>query len=170
MNFISKLIFIIIRGVSEIYTRMKVDKIGVGCKINRFSIFTCTTTIGNYCHFNGITVIGKGSLVIDDYFHSGGDVLVLTQNHNYYSPSKLPYDSNDTIKDVTIGKGVWIGSNVIILPGCQIGDGVVVQAGSVVHGKINEGEVVGGNPAKLIKTRDMERYFFLKKNNKYSKL
>jgi acetyltransferase-like isoleucine patch superfamily enzyme len=163
-----KIIFLFIGFISKSYAKLKVSSMGVGCKVNRFSIFTKETHIGKYCHFNGIKVIGGGRLIIGDYFHSGIGIQILTQNHNYYSPNKLPYDDEYIFKEVIIGKGVWIGNNVIILPGTQIGDGVVVQAGSVLHGKISEGSVVGGNPAKVIMKRDMNTYFKLKNENKYS--
>ncbi|WP_291583791.1 sugar O-acetyltransferase [Clostridium sp. UBA6640] len=55
-------------------------------------------------------------------------------------------------KPVTIGDNVWIGGNSTINPGVTIGDNVVVASGSVIVKDIPSNVVVGGNPAKIIKT------------------
>lgn len=52
-----------------------------------------------------------------------------------------------------IGNDVWIGSNVTILPGIEIGDGAIVAAGSVVSKNIPPYSIVGGVPCRLIKKR-----------------
>lgn len=66
-------------------------------------------------------------------------------------------------KKTSIGNNVFIGMNSIILMGAQIGDNVIVGAGSVVSGKIPDNTVVGGNPARVICT--LEQYFEKRKNN-----
>ena len=53
-------------------------------------------------------------------------------------------------------------NNVIVLPGVTIGEGVVIQAGSVVVKDIPALSVAGGHPAKVFKTRDIEHYNELK--------
>lgn len=55
--------------------------------------------------------------------------------------------------DVVIGNDVWIGMNVIIVSGVRIGDGAVVAAGAVVTKDVLPYNVVGGNPARIIKKR-----------------
>ena len=50
-----------------------------------------------------------------------------------------------------IGSGSWLGANVIILPGTQIGEHVVVAAGAVVRGEIPDHCVVAGVPAKIVR-------------------
>lgn len=56
-------------------------------------------------------------------------------------------------KKIEIGNNVWIGINVTILKGVKIGDGSVVAAGSVVVNDVPEMSLVGGVPAKVIKTQ-----------------
>lgn len=51
--------------------------------------------------------------------------------------------------------------------GSSIGEGAVIQAGSVVVKDISPMAVAGGNPAEVIKYRDIEHYNFLKENNKF---
>lgn len=54
---------------------------------------------------------------------------------------------------IVIGNDVWIGANVVVLPGVKIGDGAVVAAGAVVTHDIESYAIVGGVPAKLIRYR-----------------
>lgn len=52
---------------------------------------------------------------------------------------------------ITIGNNVWLGGNVVILPGVTIGDGCVIGAGSVVTKDIEADSVACGNPCKIVK-------------------
>ena len=147
--------------------KQKLKNYGSGLKVNYKSHFTTNTNIGNDCHFNGIDIVGNGKVTIGDHFHSGSNILIVTQNHNYYSPELLPYDNLDIEKNVTIGNCCWLGSRVIVLPGTTIEEGVVVQAGAVLFGKIPKCAIVGGNPWRIIKYRDIEKYNQLVIENKY---
>lgn len=55
-------------------------------------------------------------------------------------------------KPVNIGNDVWIGGNVTILPGVTIGNNVIVAAGAVVTKDVPDNTLVGGVPARMIKT------------------
>ncbi len=52
---------------------------------------------------------------------------------------------------VTIGSDVWLGGNVVVLPGVTIGDGSVIGAGSVVVKDIPSGVLAVGNPCKVVR-------------------
>lgn len=56
-------------------------------------------------------------------------------------------------KDIVIGNDVLIGSNSVILPGVTIGNGAIIAAGSVVIRDVESNTIVGGTPAKMIKSR-----------------
>ncbi|MGD6832373.1 acyltransferase [Sutcliffiella halmapala] len=56
--------------------------------------------------------------------------------------------------DVEIGSEVMIGANTTILPGVTIGDGAIVSAGTLVHKDIEPGVFVGGNPMRVIYTKE----------------
>ena len=60
-------------------------------------------------------------------------------------------------KPITIGNGVWIGAEAIICPGVTIGDGAVIAAGSVVSKDVPSWAVVGGNPARFVKERPVNK-------------
>lgn len=106
------------------------------------------------------TLFGYGGIKIGDGSILGHRVEIQTRNHNYDSDDLLaiPYDSRYIHKPVTIGRFVWVGSNVLIVPGVKIGDGAVIAMGSVVTRDVPERAVVGGNPASIIRYRDRARY------------
>lgn len=60
--------------------------------------------------------------------------------------------------DTIIGNDVWIGHNVTIMPGIQIGDGVITATNSTVTKNVESYSIIGGNPAKLIKKRFSEQH------------
>lgn len=134
--------------------------------INGWCTFSPKISFGKNTHFNGAKFLGSGSVIIGDNFHSAKGLLVLTENHNWYS-SALPYDHTTVKKMTTIGDNVWIGMNVTILPGVKIGEGCIIQAGSVVSKSIPDLAIAGGNPANVIKYRDSVHYFTLKKNAQF---
>ena len=92
----------------------------------------------------------QGGITIGDNVLIGHNVVLATLNHNL-DPEKRAgmYPS-----PISIGNNVWIGSNSTILPGVAIGENSVVAAGAVVTKDVPENTVVGGVPAKIIKTID----------------
>ncbi|MBR4343420.1 MAG: CatB-related O-acetyltransferase [Lachnospiraceae bacterium] len=72
-----------------------------------------------------------------------------------YADSKAKKYSNwkDFFEPPVIGNDVWVGSNVIILQGCKIGDGAIIAAGAVVTKNVEPFTIWGGVPAKMIKKR-----------------
>ncbi|MCD7887822.1 MAG: sugar O-acetyltransferase, partial [Clostridiales bacterium] len=63
---------------------------------------------------------------------------------------------------ITIGSRVWLGGNVVVLPGVTVGDDAVIGAGSVVTKDIPAGWIAAGNPCKLIRQiteADRDYYF-----------
>jgi acetyltransferase-like isoleucine patch superfamily enzyme len=76
---------------------------------------------------------------------------------------KIIERSNQTQqKEVIIKDNVWFGNRVLILPGVTIGEGAIVQAGSVVVSDVPNCAIVGGAPAKSFGMRNTDRYFELK--------
>ena len=112
-------------------------------------------------------ITGKGRCTIGDNFHSGTNCQIMTDYHNYDCGTKIPYDNTVIVKDVVVEDNVWLGNNVIILPGVKIGEGAVIQAGSVVVKDIPALSVAGGHPAKVFKMRDIEHYNKLKDQKQF---
>lgn len=129
---------------------------------------TKNTVIGKHVRLNGVTCDGGGNINIGDHCVLASDVLILTSNHNYDKGLLIPYSDDPIInKDVIIEDFVWIGKRVTILPGTKIGEGAVIQAGAVVHGIIPPCAIIGGNPAKVFKYRDIEHFNKLKSEGKF---
>jgi acetyltransferase-like isoleucine patch superfamily enzyme len=106
----------------------------------------------------GALIEGMGGLVIENNVIFGPDVTIWTANHNYENPQKLPYDEKVIFKSVHIEDNVWIGCKSIIVPGVTIHEGAVIAMGSVVTKDVPKCAVVGGNPAKVLKYRDIKKY------------
>ncbi len=127
---------------------------------------TRRTELGDHVNFNGAVFFGGGEVKIGSWFHSGEGLKIFTRNHNYKGEA-IPYDDGFVLKPVTIGDCVWVGAYVILLPGTTIGDGAIIQAGSVVHGEIPPMAIAGGNPAKVFAWRDKEHYLRLKEAGRF---
>lgn len=56
--------------------------------------------------------------------------------------------------EIIIGNEVMIGANTTILPGVTIGDGAIVSAGTLIHKDVPDGAFVGGNPMRIIYTKE----------------
>ena len=115
--------------------------------------------MGRCSHIKSNTFIEcSGGVSIGDYFHTGRGLTIFSTSHNWKNGTKIPYDEISINKPVIIGDFVWFGANVTILPGTNVGHGVVVSAGSVVRGAIPELAIIAGNPAVVIGYRDKEAY------------
>lgn len=148
------------------FAKHMAGKVGTGLRVNKPCKFTKKTMIGNHCNFNGMRVMGGGTVTFGDYFHSGIECLIITQNHNYEG-EKIPYDEKKILKNVEIGNCVWIGSRVTIMGGIAIGEGAIVAAGSLVCKDVPPLAIVGGNPAKILKYRDEMHYNKLKEAGRF---
>ena len=149
------------------FVKLKVKECGTGLRVNGWTNINNNTHLGNNVSFNGLTIEGKGKIVIGDNFHSGPGCLFIAQNHNYDAGQAIPYDSTYILKDIIIGDNVWLGSRVIVLGGVTIGEGAIVQAGSCVVEDIPRCAITGGHPAKVFKYRNIEHYEKLKQQGKF---
>jgi acetyltransferase-like isoleucine patch superfamily enzyme len=164
------LLKLIKKGLSLFYTylvKRKVKKYGSQIRVNSLSFVSKTTTLGKNVSFNGIQISGCGNVIIGNNFHSGKDCLIISQNHNFNTGRKIPYDDTYICKDIAIEDNVWLGDRVIILGGVTIGEGAIIQAGSVVVSNIPKYAIAGGHPAKVFSNRDIEHYKKLKQENKF---
>jgi acetyltransferase-like isoleucine patch superfamily enzyme len=95
-------------------------------------------------------IFGHGRVEIGEDTQLGPGSLITTTDHDYRGELKASF------KPVAIGKGVWIGANVTVLPGVEIGDYAVIGAGSVVTRSIPPRAVAVGVPARVIKWIDAD--------------
>lgn len=114
-----------------------------------YADFGKNISIGKNVFFNsGCKFQDQGGIEIGDGCLLGHNTVIATINHdldprnnrrNHYAPVKL-------------GRNVWVGSNVTILSGVSIGDWSVIAAGAVVTKDVEAYSIVGGVPAKFLKT------------------
>lgn len=90
----------------------------------------------------------------DAYFHThgGGNVV------------RMKCPDFDVFGKIVVKDWAYIGSGAHIMPGVTIGKGALVAAGAVVTKSVNDGMVVGGNPARVISTVDD----YIAKNQQYN--
>lgn len=90
-------------------------------------------------------IYGHGSIEIGEDTQIGPGSLITTTDHDYHDALKTRY------KPVRIGREVWIGANVTVLPGVSIGDRAVIGAGAVVTKDIPARAIAVGVPARVIR-------------------
>ena len=105
------------------------------------------------CSGIGVNCSVHGPLSIGDNVMMGPDVVILTHTHKISDTTVPMIEQGGELKPVTIGNDVWIGMRSIIMPGVNIGNGVVIGAGAVVTKDIPDYAVVGGIPARIIRYR-----------------
>lgn len=130
---------------------------GRGCVI---SAFTKIKIFGPFVMGRGVQIgsntfigAGPGGLIVGDDVLISPNCTILTTSYRYDELGVPLAEQPTESRGVRIGNRVWLGANSVILDGTQIGDDVIVSAGSTVSGRIPERAIVQGNPAKVIFTR-----------------
>lgn len=122
-------------GSIELQARYKNSKIIIGKNLwTNNNIFLCAA---NYIEVGDNTLIGQYVTIMD---------------HEAHGIAPLRRREVGVIGKVVLGKNVWIGNNVTILKNSEIGDNSIVAAGAIVSGVFPSNCIIGGVPAKLIKT------------------
>jgi acetyltransferase-like isoleucine patch superfamily enzyme len=116
---------------SEIATKCAESRllIGDGVFVNQGTVIAAAESV----EIGDGTLIGDFAAIYDSNFHP------------------LEPGQPDKPRPVTIGKNVWLGNGVIVLPGSDIGDHTVVAARSVVRGTLPARVLAAGNPATVVK-------------------
>lgn len=133
---------------------------GFGCRLEAYPknenekvlIFGKNVQINDYVH-----ITAREKVLIEDNVLIASKVFISDLDHGYYSSDTI-FDINITpierklfSKPVIIHKNVWIGENVSILSGVEIGENSIIGAGSVVTKSIPMNTIAVGNPAKVVK-------------------
>ena len=106
---------------------------------DRVGVSSSILVAGNSIEIGEDTILGAGSLILDNDFHIPGPGFSwLTE-----------YTQNS--KPVKIGRGCFVGARSIVLKGVVLGDRVIVGAGSVVTKNVPPNSIVAGNPAKVVR-------------------
>lgn len=136
-------------------------KIGAGSSVGAYSRLICSGSIfntGKHIHIGNGVGIGEFSRIGGSGGVTIGDNTIIAQYFSAHPENHLFLDKTTLIKnqgtekaEIKIGENCWIGSKVTILAGVEIGEGVVVAAGSVVTKSFGSHVVIGGVPARVLK-------------------
>ncbi len=140
---------------------------GVGCRLEAYIgnkpdevklVFGNNVQINDYVH-----MVAMDKITIGDNVLMASHVFISDNSHGSYKgdgrdsdPNLPPTEREYVTAPVYIGKNVWIGECVCIMPGVNIGDGCVVGAHSVVTKDIPAFCIAVGSPAKIIKKYNFE--------------
>ena len=138
-------------------------RIGDNVSILRNTIIECTGVIRNlgeglYVGNNvGIAqncfIQVRGKVVIGNDVIFGPGVSIFSENHKFDDPDLPVSVQGEVRKGVNVGDGVWIGARSVILDGVHIGRNSIIAAGSIVNKDVPAYAIVGGVPARIIRTR-----------------
>ncbi len=104
----------------------------------------------NFLANYNVTILDIAPVYIGNHVMIGPGTLIVTVNHPTRPSGRRAHLG--IARPVRIGNDVWIGGHVTILPGVTIGNNVIVAAGAVVTKDVPDNVIVGGVPAKVIKT------------------
>ena len=109
---------------------------------------------------NGVLLMASGGIIIEDYVMIAAHAKIITNDHDpYYRPII-------TCQPIIIKEGAWIGAGAAIMKGVTVGRYAIVGANSVVTKEVPDFAVVVGNPAKVIKFLDKNKFSDRKKDLK----
>lgn len=108
----------------------------------------------------GLTILDVAKVVIGNNVQIAPNVSIYTAGHPVHPDSRN--SGYEYGIPVTIGDNVWIGGNVVILPGVTIGSNSIIGAGSVVTKDVPEWVIAAGNPCKVVRkiTEEDRKYYY----------
>ncbi|MBZ9686422.1 Vat family streptogramin A O-acetyltransferase [Clostridium estertheticum] len=138
--------------------------------------------VGDYTYYDDVNGAEEFEKHVTHHYDFLGDKLIIGKfcaiahgiefvmngaNHRMCSVTTYPFNimgngwekATPTIDDLSvkgdtiIGNDVWIGQNVVVMPGIHIGDGAIIATNSVVTKDVPDYHIAGGNPAKIIRKR-----------------
>jgi putative colanic acid biosynthesis acetyltransferase WcaF len=97
------------------------------------------------CYSVDTVTLGQSAIVSQQ-------AMLCTASHDYNDP-----EFRLITRPISIGAYAWIGARAFVGPGVNVGDGAVVGAASAVFQSVESWTIVGGNPARILKRRNIRR-------------
>ncbi|HEP1839287.1 TPA: acetyltransferase [Streptococcus suis] len=127
-------------------------------------------TFGENCEIgDNVHIVAHEKVSIGNNVLLASKIFISDTSHGEYSgerqdqPDVPPNQRSLRTKPVTIEDNVWLGENVVVLPGAKIGKGSIIGANSVVNHIIPDYSIAVGSPARVIKMYDFN-------DNKWKKI
>lgn len=120
--------------------------------------FTPELRVGHRVTATGaLQVVAHESIIIEDDVMFAGNVFICDGLHGL-ERGDIPYKFQgiSRIAPIRIGRGAWLGQNVVVMPGVTIGELAVIGANSVVTRDIPAQSVAAGSPARVLRRWDAE--------------
>lgn len=118
---------------------------------------------------NRFSALCASPITIGDDCLLASDILITSENHGIDPENIKSYSENSLCtKPVSIGRGCWIGEKAVILPGVVLGEKCIVAAGAIVNKSFPPYTLVGGVPAKILKTYSFELHKWTAPNEFHS--
>jgi len=136
----------------NLFVKSYLKKCGNRLRVKSGAEISPKCKVGNNSEL-GTRCLIQANVEIGDNVIMGPDVKIYSRNHKSDRIDIPIQQQGKEILETKIGNDVWIGANVIILPGVIVGNHSILAAGSIVTKNIEDNSMVGGNPAKLIKKR-----------------
>lgn len=161
-RFVASLVFYLrdraIVSTSSFVQFSKLVKLGKGTVVKPFAIVQSSggrVVFGRNCaisSFNWIAA-GEADVIVGDHVRIGAHVAIIGTTRSYRRKDQLIVEQGYADRGIRIGSDVLIGARSVLLDGCEVGDGAVIGAGSVVKGKIPPYAVVFGAAAEVVSSR-----------------
>ena len=150
---------------AKLDTHMMVKKsqltVGDECHIRSYTVIaprSGTIKIGSNVNINPYCYLyGYGNITIGDNTRIAAGCKIIAFNHSIDNLHEPINQRGNTAKGIKIGKNVWLGADVKVLDGVEIGDNCVVGAGSVVSKTVKSDTIVAGVPAQIIKPAELRK-------------
>lgn len=140
------------KAIRQVGAKMYLKSCGKNLDIGKKAHISSNLSIGNNSGIGDYSYL-QGDIVIGDHVMMAPEVAIIATNHNYQRLDIPMGAQGSTEKQIVIGNDVWLGYRCIICAGVHIGSGSIIAAGAVVTKDVPEYSIVGGIPARVIKSR-----------------
>lgn len=144
-------------GLPGVYLRRAFYRIALGLESRGFVVEFGTifaqrgTFVGNHVYIGPFGNIGLSTIEDDVLIGSNVDIVSGRRTHHFERTDVPIREQGGELEQIRIGKGSWIGNKAVVM--ATLGDGCIVGAGAVVTRPFEAGTIVGGNPAREIRSR-----------------
>jgi len=130
-----------------------ISKCGSNIRIGKNVVFGFECELGNHISINENCRLVNTK--VNDFTLIAPEFYAIMRNHEYKDLT-IPIAYQGYSKEIApeIGKNVWIGVRVVMLPGVIVGEGAVIAAGAIVTKNVPPNAIIGGVPAKIIGFRN----------------